>query len=105
MSGVPPGTILGPLLILLYVKELPTVANSFVQLFADDMKIWRPMHSMSDRILLQGDLNSLVAWMDGWSLDVNHNKSVAMQLNNYGDSHYYTIRGFVLPKVTNYKEF
>ncbi|CAH8612736.1 unnamed protein product [Schistosoma intercalatum] len=63
-SGVPQDTILGPLLFLLYVNELPTVAKSSVLLFADDIKIWRPIHSMSDRIVLQDDLSSLVAWLD-----------------------------------------
>lgn len=42
--------------------------------------------------------------MDGWSLEVNSNKSVVMQLNDYDDSYHYTIRGFALPKVINYKD-
>ncbi|CAI2726681.1 unnamed protein product [Schistosoma spindalis] len=103
-SGVPQGTILGPLLFLLYVNELPTVAKSSVLLFADDIKIWRPIHNMSDRMVLQNDLSSLVAWLDRWSLEVNPNKSVVMQLNNNDESYHYTIRGFVLPKVRNYKD-
>lgn len=103
-SGVPQGTILGPLLFLLYINELPAIAKSSVLLFADDIKIWRPIYSMSDRIVLQEDLNSLVAWMNGWSLEVNPNKSVVMQLNNYDDSYHYTLCGLVLPKVRNYKD-
>ncbi|CAH8669480.1 unnamed protein product [Schistosoma bovis] len=103
-SGVPQGTILGPLLFLLYVNELPTVAKSSVLLFADDIKIWRPIHSMSDRIVLQDDLSSLVAWLDRWSLEVNPNKSVVMQLNNSDESYDYTLRGFVLPKARNHKD-
>ncbi|CAH8584143.1 unnamed protein product [Schistosoma intercalatum] len=59
---------------------------------------------MSDKIVLQDDLSSLVAWLDRWSLEVNPNKSVVMQLNNSDESYDYTLRGFVLPKVRNYKD-
>ncbi|VDP69297.1 unnamed protein product [Schistosoma mattheei] len=77
-SGVPQGTILVPLLSLLHVSGFPTIAKSSVLLFADDIKIWRPIHSMSDRMVLKDDLNSLVAWMNGWSLKVNPNKRAVM---------------------------
>ncbi|KAH9578555.1 hypothetical protein MS3_00008900 [Schistosoma haematobium] len=59
---------------------------------------------MSNRIVLQDDLSSLVAWLDRWSLEVNPNKSVVMQLNNSDESYDYTLRGFVLHKARNYKD-
>lgn len=59
LFGVPRGTIFGPLLFLRYVSESPTVEKLSVLLFADETKTSRLVHSMSDKIILQDDLNSL----------------------------------------------
>lgn len=63
-------------------------------------EIFRPLHSISDRIILQGDLNSIAGWVNIWPLGIKSNKSVAMHVN---DPYYYTIFGVVLPKVKDYK--
>ena len=58
-SGVPQSTVLGPLLFLLHINDLPSVVNSKVRLFADDCLIYREIKTIND---LRNNLNSLQAW-------------------------------------------
>ena len=63
ISGVPQGTVLGPVLFLLYINDLPDVAvRSTARLFADDCIIYRPIRNNDDTILLQNDLNMMAEW-------------------------------------------
>ena len=62
VSGVPQGTVLGPLLFLLHINELPSVVYSKVSLFADDCLIYRNKKNKEDQIALQKDLNLLENW-------------------------------------------
>ena len=63
-SGVPQGSILGPLLFVLFINDLADVLNegSDILMYADDTKIWRVIHSESDQIKLQEDINNMYAW-------------------------------------------
>ncbi|KAH9595221.1 hypothetical protein MS3_00009929 [Schistosoma haematobium] len=102
-SGVPQGTILGPLLFLLYVNELPLLLRSSTLLFADDVKIWRTIKSAADHVDLQADLDDLVRWAREWGLEINARKSVLMHVG-HGNSYRYTIEGKPLPCVQEHKD-
>ena len=75
-SGVPQGSVLGPLLFLLYINDLPDyVTNgSTVRLFADDAVIYRSIQSEKDSELLQQDLDDLLRWETEWGMKFHPNK-------------------------------
>ena len=77
-SGVPQGSILGPILFLLYVKSLPDVVRSSqIAAFADDTKVFKEITSTRDAEQLQEDLSDLVTWSDSAMLNFNYSKRKA----------------------------
>ena len=74
-SGVPQGSILGPLLFLIYIDDLPVrIANSECYLFANDVKIFKSIIESNSPQLLSSDLASLNDWCDTWKLKLNERK-------------------------------
>ena len=75
ISGVPQGSILGPLLFLIHINDLPDkLSLSKVLLFADDTKCFLPISSRADCLSLQHDLSLLANWSSSWKLTFNENK-------------------------------
>ena len=62
ISGVPQGTALGPLLFLCYINDLPSYVKSTVKLYADDVVLYRAIHSDADHDILREDLLALTEW-------------------------------------------
>ena len=66
LSGVPQGSVLGLVLFLLFINDLPDNIRSSVRLFADDCVLYRNIHSLQDCLTLQEDLTSLGQWEADW---------------------------------------
>ena len=79
-SGIPQGSVLGPVLFLLYINDLPDNVTSNVYMFADDRKIYRPMTSHEDTTILQNDLDCLQSWSAKWLLNLNLHKCKVMSI-------------------------
>ena len=73
-SGVPQGSVLGPLLFLIYIQDMLIPLQCRVRLFADDSVIYRRIESESDRELLQRDLEMIQKWVTENKLVLNVNK-------------------------------
>ncbi|CAH8547563.1 unnamed protein product, partial [Dicrocoelium dendriticum] len=81
-SGVPQGSVLGPLLFLVYINDLPANILSPMQIFADDAKIWRAIRSASDRVYLQEDLTRINEWAEKNQLPLNPAKCHLLTVHN-----------------------
>ena len=80
LSGVPQGSVLGPLLFLIYVNDIPdSVPHSSAYLFADDTKVLKSIQSFNDSLDLQRDIDSLVEWCREWKLSLNEIKCAAVR--------------------------
>ena len=80
---MPQGSILGPLLFIVYINDLPdSVLHSRILLFADDTKCFRQIKSYTDQQLLQTGLNLLSNWSAVSRLSFNPSKSVHISFNS-----------------------
>jgi len=83
LSGVPQGSVLGPLLFLIFINDLPQwMRNSMVLMFADDTKISCRVRDEKDCALLQKDLDYLMKWTKDWHLDFNTEECKAMRIGH-----------------------
>ncbi|KAI8510225.1 DTW domain-containing protein 2 [Branchiostoma belcheri] len=86
-SGVPQGTVLGPLLFLLYINDLPDQLDSNVRLFADDCLLYVELSTQTDSQLLEKDLNTLEEWQSKWLMQFNPEKCYIMHITNKRTPH------------------
>ena len=76
VSGIPHGSVLGPLLFVLYIKDLNDAVRSNILLFADE----NFQTSYDDALQLQKDINALNSWSGKWLLQFNTDKCNVLTL-------------------------
>uniref|UniRef100_A0A1I8BSL6 Reverse transcriptase domain-containing protein n=1 Tax=Meloidogyne hapla TaxID=6305 RepID=A0A1I8BSL6_MELHA len=92
-SGVPQGSVIGPLLFILYINDLPQVIKLPVQirLYADDVKIFLTHQSTLSYLMLQEALNNVHKWSTDWSLHIAPDKSTFIRIGTQKNTYSYHI--------------
>ena len=107
LSGVPQGTVMGPLLFLLFINDMPSVLNpsTSCKLFADDCLIYRSISSLRDQVIFQNDLNVLHSWGETWGLRFNSSKCTVMHMARCKSPpvRFYNLGGVTLSSVSEAK--
>ena len=107
LNSGPQGSVLGPLLFLLFANNLPDWVQSSIKMFADDIKIWTKISKEEDNELLQNDLSQLIRWPQKCLLQFNpdickvmhngHTLDTTYRINENESSH-------VLQEIYNEKD-
>ena len=106
ISGVQQGTVLGPLLFLIFINDLPNLVSegTFIRLFADDCLVYRLIRSPDDQRILQEDLHRLHNWTKIWGMRFNPAKCQIMHLSRTKTvSKYYKLCNVILETVESAK--
>ena len=101
-SGVPQGSVLGPILFLAYINDMPDAITSKSRLFADDSIVYRQIDNDEDRHTLQDDLNKLHQWELDWGMSFNPSKCNVMNISKgqNPESNKYSLKETVLETVS-----
>ena len=74
MSGIPQGSVLAPIMFLIYVNDMIEGVSSYTSLFADDAKLLRKISNQEDCQELQRDLDRIYNWSKTWEMEFNTKK-------------------------------
>ena len=105
-SGVPHGSVLGPLLFLVYINDLPACVTSEARLFADDCILYRTVNTQEDVSAIQDDIDRLQEWEEKWLMKFNPEKCEVLRVTNKTRhilTAQYTIHGTTLQTVDEAK--
>ena len=102
-SGVPQGTVLGPLMFLGYINDIGLQITSELGLFADDSLLYGFVNNISSAEMLQSDLNKLLVWSEKWQMAFNASKCFLLRGTRSRDNVVnctYTMMGQPITSVT-----
>ena len=95
-SGVPQGSVLGPVLFLIFINDFGKDINGTVLKFADDSKLFGKANSVADCKRIQDDLDKLKQWSDIWQMQFNVDKCKAIHFGAHNTKFTYNIDGIPL---------
>lgn len=81
-SGVPQGSVLGPILFLIYINDIDVGLVSKLSKFADDCKLYRPVVNNNEMKTLQEDLDKIHKWSETWQMKFNVDKCATLHLGH-----------------------
>ena len=103
-SGVPQGSVLGPLMFALYINDLSSLVYSQLLMFADDIKLYRRIRSVKDCFVLQNDINIMLDSSKHWLLSFNVSKCKVLHIGSTPYTGNYTLDGIQLELLDNFRD-
>ena len=105
-SGIPQGSVLGPILFVIFINDMPEVVESVCQLFADDAKIFDKVNLRipNSGDTLQKDIDSVSTWSDKWQLPFNVTKCKVLHIGSTNPCRRYKMNGQYLQDVDEEKD-
>ena len=88
-SGVPQGSVIGPVLFVIFINDMPEKVSNFISLFADDAKLYGVSTDDTDSLSIQNDLSKLQNWTNKWKLQFNESKCKTLYLGSNNSKHPY----------------
>ena len=104
LSGVPQGSVLGPILFLVYIDDLEEGVTGNILKFADDTKLFRKTKEIGDKQKLQDDIDKLVRWSEKWQMLFNVGKCKCLHTGPGNTSMNYEMGGTILSKTGKEKD-
>lgn len=103
-SGVPQGSVLGPLLFVIFINDLDCGIENCILKFADDTKIFGKVVNEDDKESLQRDLDNLLEWADRWQMQFNVKKCKVMHMGSKNRGYDYSMNNINLEAVNVEKD-
>jgi len=104
LSGVPQGSVLGPILFLIFINDLDCDITNWILKFADDTKIFGPVCNYNDYMKFQEDLQRLFTWTKDWQMAFNIDKCKVMHFGRTNKAYSYSLDGLQLAEVSEEKD-
>ena len=100
LSGVPQGSVLGPILFLIFINDIDNAAETIELLnkFADDTKAGQSIRSPEDNVKLQNALNKLFSWSETWGMKFNIDKCKVLHFGKKNQCYSYEMNGVEISK-------
>jgi len=103
-SGVPQGSVLGPILFTIYINDIDNNIASKILKFADDTKLIRNVGTVNEVNILRDDLNKMVKWSEDWQMLFNIDKCKVMHVGRTNKSELYDMGGILIKECDEEKD-
>ncbi len=100
MSGAPQGSVLGPILFLVYINDLEEGVTGKLLKFADDTKLFTKTKEIGDKQNLQDDIDKLVTWSEKWQMLFNCGKCKCLHTGPGNTGMNFDMGGTILSKIS-----